>query len=297
MPPLCDIPFGLSRLAHQMVSDSSPGWPTLHLLIEVRLYRKVSEEYDSDMLGVDSFHLFAVLDALDRPHALAMPPAANVGQFVSAALSSNSVRTWKPSANLGRNGPEWFDLDCSKEIGADFGHKFAVRGASISPDGNSFVASSYQGHICVWERQGNTWNVSAVFDFPQHPDYNHESRRRPAREVRFSPSGDSFVAGDDAGGIHGWQRTSSGWDAVGSRYSTQAEEYFRVIAWSWDEKWVASGGTASRVWNIDNKESELQELQDGDSAVHSGKLLDIVTILQRIENNGVFLCCFCCEMM
>ena len=200
-----------------------------------------------------------------------MPPKTHPG-LLSAALQSNSVRSWKPSVPFGRRGPEWFNLGCINEINDAFDEDFSVRGASVSVDGEAFVASSYRGHICAWERNDTVWDVSAVLDFPLHPDYTR-SRRPAVRKMVFSPSGDRFVAGDDAGGIHGWMRTpSSGWDAFGSRYFASSDEKIRVIAWSSDEKWVVGGGTRTGLWSIDREDAELQELfEETDRTVMSGE--------------------------
>ena len=87
----------------------------------------------------------------------------------------------------------------------------------------------------------------------------------------LSQSGNRFVAGDDAGGIHGWLRTPSGWEVIGTRYFNSADERIRVIAWSWDEKWVVGGGTRTGVWNIGTEDSELQVFEETRSRVMSGE--------------------------
>ena len=234
----------------------------------VRLYKKATKK-DGGEPGAEDFQLHSMFDTPDEPNSLAMPPKTNPG-LLSAALQSNSVRSWKPAVPFGKRGPEWFNLDCIDEINNAFDEDFSVRGASVSLDGETFVASSYRGHICVWERNGTVWDVSAVLDFPQHPDYTR-SRRRAARAVVLSPSGNRFVAGDDAGGIHGWRRTPSGWETIGNRYFNSSEEEIRVIAWSSDEKWVVAGGTRTGVWNIDSEDSELQGFEDTGRTVMSGK--------------------------
>ena len=235
----------------------------------VRLYKKAIKP-DGGKHGAEDFQLTSIFDTPDDPNSLAMHPKSNTSWLLSAALQSNAVRSWKPAVSFGKRGPEWFNLDCINEINDAFDEDFSLRGASISVDGETFVASSYRGHICIWERNGTVWDVSAVLDFPQHPEYTG-SRRRAVRKVLLSPSGDRLAAGDDAGGVHGWMRTPSGWESIGNRYFNSSGEQIRVISWSWDEKWVVAGGTRTGVWNIDSEHSALQEFEETDGSVMSGE--------------------------
>ena len=236
----------------------------------VRLYKKKAIKPDGGKQGAEDFQLHTIFEITDEPNSLAMHPKSNTSWLLSAALQSNAVRSWKPAVSFGKRGPEWFNLDCINEINDAFDEDFSVRGASVSADGETFAVSSFRGHICIWERNGTVWDVSAVLDFPQHPEYTG-SRRRAARKVLLSPSGDRFAAGDDAGGVHGWMRTPSGWESIGSRYFSSWDEEIRQIAWSWDEKWVVAAGTRTGVWNIDSEDSELQELDGHGRTVTSGK--------------------------
>ena len=145
----------------------------------VRLYKKAKK--DGEKQGVKDFQLYSILDTNDEPNDLAFPPKTNHTGLLAAALQTNSVRSWKPAASLGKRGPEWFNLDCINEISDAFdGEDFEVRGASVSLDGDTVVTSSYRGHVCVWERNDTEWDVSAVLDFPQHPECSECFPRREA---------------------------------------------------------------------------------------------------------------------
>ena len=203
--------------------------------------------------------LVAMLNTPEFISDMVMQPSSNSSGLMSVALQSNAVRSWMAAANI-PNGPEWFNLDCAGAIQAAFGKEFSVRGSSISPDGYSWAAASYRGHICVLHRNGNAWDVSAVLDFPQKNNTD-DPGRKASRTVVFSPSGNRIVAGDDAAGVHGWERAASGsWEAIGDRFFDDKLVDVRVVAWSWDEKWVLCGGRrGSGVWNIYDEKSELQE--------------------------------------
>ena len=189
-----------------------------------------------------------------------------------------TVRGYQLAGDLRSLGPEDFKLDCVQEVKALYGDDFLVRGASFSQDGHGFAASSYRGHVCVWEGSKGHWSLTAALGFTPFPDGN----RRPAvRALAFSPSMQMLAAGDDRRGVHIWSksRNETGW--LPSPQSTEFTSKITDVSWSPDERYLAavtdSGKTAIFQVFANGSHSDLTLLEPSHNGrVESGKFFPVL---------------------
>ena len=198
---------------------------------------------------------------------------------------SNNIRAYQLATGFGDNGPRAFKMNCTQEVLDKFNAKFDIRGSTFSYDGSRFAASSYRGHVCIWERdQAGDFVVVATLNFT-HLSYE----KSPAtRVIKFSPSGDMLVAGEDKTGIHAWYRASdedgnASWRWFGSLYFTAR---IRDVEWSPDGHLVAAASDDGYIgiWDMQANSTELQVFSPEIRArILAGELLLVCRLDQNLQ--------------
>jgi len=202
-------------------------------------------------------HVVAVLFSVDfHP--------SHTGVIVSGALS-NEARGWRAAENLNIDGPERFYMNCSAHH-----PEFAVRGSDWSADGHTYAASSYQGHICIWQRprlhdtnghaigRVGDWELTGALSVP-----GPRPMSIPSRAVAISPNADMVAAGDDFSGVTVWSRAARSpgddtadegawslileWRAVGDFDQSSKLDFMRSLAWPSDSRYLAAGSSNGTV--------------------------------------------------
>lgn len=232
----------------------------------MRLYRFLHRGTAEESLYIDH--------VLTNPSRILTSIAYSPGQpetFV-AGTWANTVRGWQVAGAIGRRGPEFFKMNCTTEAMDAYGELFTVRGASWTRDGEAFAASSYEGAVCVWERDGDGWTTSATLRPERLPD---EGRFPPSRVVLFSPSGELLAAGSDSGSIGLWRRLSGGeWVAEKDRTGqgmNNTPSSVDDLAWSWDSRWLAAArGNLLKVWDVESHDPSPTTLEGHNGTVLAG---------------------------
>mmetsp|Transcript_1814 Transcript_1814/g.5284 ORF Transcript_1814/g.5284 Transcript_1814/m.5284 type:complete len:737 (-) Transcript_1814:75-2285(-) len=204
------------------------------------------------------------------------PPRIAVGTLGPRAM------VWQQAAGLGQGGPEFFHLQCSSRVRESFGKPdFSPRGWAWSADGLRFAMSSYQGHVCIFNRPGHlgpgqqgAWVTEAVLQIDGAEEHNV-----PARHLAFSDSGTTLAAGTDRDGVHVWARGVEPVHGGGAPWRGPVVQYFHNgdindLVWSVDGKLLASASDDKSVvvLSMEHPDAKPTHLNGHTDAVQSGVL-------------------------